>query len=136
MLTIVTLQHRLTFFFFFLLGNCALMVTRWTGYHLGYKAQWSTPINMTHYYYCYFYKIRCPSLESLAVVEPHTRAGGPRLAQNLKKLFYSIYIIYILKNVACKNWSWSHPKFWVISMVLLKEREIIIKSCNLRGVTN
>ena len=27
-------------------------------------------------------------------------------------------------------------KFWVISMVLLKEREIILKSYNLRGLTN
>ena len=32
-----------------------------------------------------------------------THMGGGALI--LKKLFYSIYIIYILKNVACKNWS-------------------------------
>ena len=25
--------------------------------------------------------------------------------QNIKKLIYSMFIIYILKNVACKNWS-------------------------------
>ena len=55
------------------------------------------------------------------------KGGGPRPPQSFKKLFYSIYIIYILKNIAYKNWSWS-PKFWVISMVLLKEREIILKS--------
>ena len=61
--------------------------------------------------------------------------GGLRPPQNFKKLFYSIYIIYILKNVACKNWS-CPPKFWVISMVLLKEREIILKLYNLRGLTN
>ena len=61
-----------------------------------------------------------------------THMGG---GLNFKKLFYSIYIIYILKNVACKNWS-PPPKFWVISMALLKEREIILKLYNLRGLTN
>ena len=66
-----------------------------------------------------------------SVAEPHTRVGG----QSFKKLFYSIYIIYILKNVAGKNWSWP-SQFWVISMVLLIEREIILKSYNLRGLTN
>ena len=30
-------------------------------------------------------------------------SGGAKAPQNFKKLFYSIYIIYILKNVACKN---------------------------------
>ena len=34
------------------------------------------------------------------VAEPHTKAWPP---QNFKKLIYSMYIIYILKNVACKN---------------------------------
>ena len=38
-----------------------------------------------------------------AVAEPHTQVGGPRPPQNFKKLIYSMYIIYILKNVACKN---------------------------------
>ena len=33
-----------------------------------------------------------------AVAESHTQVGGP-----FKKLIYSMYIIYILKNVACKN---------------------------------
>ena len=33
------------------------------------------------------------------------KGGGPRPPQSLKKLFYSIYIIYILKNVAYKNWN-------------------------------
>ena len=37
------------------------------------------------------------------VAEPHTKVGGPRPPQNFKKLIYSMYIIYILKNVACKN---------------------------------
>ena len=46
-----------------------------------------------------------------------------------------MYIIYILKNVAYKNWNW-FIKFWVISMVFLKEREIILRSYNLRGLTN
>ena len=31
------------------------------------------------------------------------RGGGPRPPQNFKKLIYSMYIIYILKNVVCKN---------------------------------
>ena len=65
----------------------------------------------------------------------HT-GGGAKAPQNFKKLIYSIYIIYILKNIACKNWSWPPPRFWVISIVLLKEREIILKSYNLRGLTN
>ena len=39
----------------------------------------------------------------MAVAEPHTQVGGPRPPQNFKKLIYSMYIIYILKNVACKN---------------------------------
>ena len=64
----------------------------------------------------------------------HT-GGGAKAPQNFKKLIYSMYIIYILKNVAYKNWS-CLPKFWVISMVLLKEKEIILKSYNLRGLTN
>ena len=33
----------------------------------------------------------------VAVAEPHT-SGGAKAPQNLKKLFYSIYIIYILKK--------------------------------------
>ena len=64
----------------------------------------------------------------------HT-GGGPRPPQNFKKLIYSMYIIYILKNIACKI-EVGPPKFWVISMILLKEREIILKSYNLRGLTN
>ena len=38
-----------------------------------------------------------------AVAEPYTQVGGPRPPQNFKKLIYSMYIIYILKNVAYKN---------------------------------
>ena len=75
----------------------------------------------------------------MSVAEPHTQVwwggGVAKAPQNLKKLIYRMYIIYILKNVAYKNWS-CPPKFWVISMVLLKEREIILKSYNLRGLTN
>ena len=33
----------------------------------------------------------------------HTQRWGPRPPQNFKKLIYSMYIIYIFKNVACKN---------------------------------
>ena len=66
---------------------------------------------------------------------PTHTGGGPRPPQNFKKLIYSMYIIYILKNIACKI-EVGPPKFWVISMILLKEREIILKSYNLRGLTN
>ena len=38
-----------------------------------------------------------------AMAEPHTKVGGAKAPQNFKKLIYSMYIIYILKNVACKN---------------------------------
>ena len=31
------------------------------------------------------------------------KGGGPRPPQNFKKLIYSMYIIYILKNVVCKT---------------------------------
>ena len=33
----------------------------------------------------------------------HTQGWEPKAPQNLKKSFYSMYIIYILKNVVCKN---------------------------------
>ena len=68
----------------------------------------------------------------MKVLRVGTHGGATHMAwppQNFKKLFYSIYIIYILKNVACKNWSCP-------PMVLLKEREIILKLYNLRGLTN
>ena len=32
--------------------------------------------------------------------------GATHKGQNFKKLIYSMFIIYILKNVACKNWTW------------------------------
>ena len=67
-------------------------------------------LNLTREYWLANHKIVIPNFVTNTTwapprAESHTwvcggRGEGP---QNFKKLFYSIYIIYILKNIACKN---------------------------------
>ena len=52
----------------------------------------------------------------------HTHRSPP---QNFKKLIYSMYIIYILKNVACKNWSWPPQILSYFNGTLKRKRNYI-----------
>ena len=54
----------------------------------------------------------------------HT-GGGAKAPQNLKKLIYSMYIIYILKNIACKNWNWPPQILSYFNGTLNKKRNYI-----------
>ena len=53
------------------------------------------------------------------------KVGRPRPPQNLKKLIYSMYIICILKNVACKNWSWPPQILSYFNGALKRKRNYI-----------
>ena len=56
---------------------------------------------------------------------PTHTGGGPRPPQNFKKLIYSMYIIYILKNIACKNWSWPPQILSYFNDTLKRKRNYI-----------
>ena len=82
----------------------------------------SNSIEMYQLEKCYIYNIF--TIFS-PVAEPHTKLGGQGPPQNLKKLIYSMYIICILKNVACKNWSWPPQILSYFNGALKRKRNYI-----------